>query len=94
MIMLFDKLMKMRPKDVLDEEVTRIVERSAILRLLTKHVNLWILQLETKRREIAELTRLSGFEGVQKEVETDKSLERRARKINKLLHGEEESGVL
>ena len=33
----------------LDDETTMMVERLAVLRIATKHINLWILQLEMKR---------------------------------------------
>ena len=38
----------MRAEDI-DEETTRIAERLVVLRLLTKHINLWMRQLEMKR---------------------------------------------
>ena len=33
----------------LDEETTRMVERMVVLRVATKHINIWIRQLEMKR---------------------------------------------
>ena len=38
-----------------DEETTRMVERIVVLRVATKHINLWKRQLEMKRKEICEL---------------------------------------
>ena len=37
---------------VLEEETIRIVETTVLLRLSTKHINLWVRQLEMKRKEI------------------------------------------
>ena len=37
----------------LDEETTRMTERLAVLRIATKHINLWTCQLEMKRNERA-----------------------------------------
>ena len=44
--------------DVLDKESFMAVERMVVLRLSTKHINLWTRQLETKRNEIRELAEL------------------------------------
>ena len=35
--------------EVLDEETIRMVEIIAVIRISTKHINLWIRQLEMKR---------------------------------------------
>ena len=51
----------------LDQETTREVERMVILRIATKHINLWIRQLEMKRKEIAELARLLEFVDMERE---------------------------
>ena len=61
--------------DVVDEEAARMVERIIFLRISTKHINLWMRQLEMKRREIGELAGLIGFDGVKTEVEKEKNLE-------------------
>ena len=61
--------------ETLDEETTRMVERVIVLRISTKHINLWMRQQEIKRREIGELARLIGFDGVKTEVEKEKDLE-------------------
>ena len=52
-----------------------MVERVVIVRLSTKHINIWIRQLEMKRGEILELAGLMGLEGVKAEVEKENSLE-------------------
>ena len=57
------------------DETTRMVERIVIMRVCTKHTNLWMRQLEMKRREIGELAGLIGFDGVKTEVEKEKNLE-------------------
>ena len=61
--------------DVVDEEAMMMVERIIVLRISTKHINLWMRQLEMKRREIGELAGLIGFDGVKTEVEKEKNLE-------------------
>ena len=55
------KVAEMINVDVVDEEATMMVKRIIVLRLSTKHINMWIRQLEMKRREIGELARLMGF---------------------------------
>lgn len=66
----------------LDRETIRMVERIVILRISTKLINLWIRQLEMKRKEVCELAGLMGFEVLKKEVETEKSLERWTRRCS------------
>ena len=61
--------------DSLDEDAIRMVERVVIVRLSTKHINIWMRQIEMKRSEILELAELMGLEGVKSEVEKEKSLE-------------------
>ena len=39
-------------EEVHDEDFTHMVERMTILRISTKHSNLWMRQLEMKRMEI------------------------------------------
>ena len=67
----------------LDEETTRMVKRIEIIPISTKHINLWMRQLELKRKEICELAGLMGFEDVKKEVETEMSLESWARRCTR-----------
>ena len=64
---LFVKLMTVLSVEDLDEETTRMVERMAVLRIATKHVNLWIRQLEMKRREVIELVGLMGLEEIRRD---------------------------
>ena len=74
--MLLEKLMKMANVEKLDEETTRMAERMVVLGVATKHINLWMRQLEMKRRKIIELAGLMKLEEVKNEVEKEKSLER------------------
>ena len=74
------KVGEMMSGEIPDEETTRMVERIIVLRLSTKHINLWTRQLEMKRREIGELAGLVGFDEVKMEVANEKSLERWARR--------------
>ena len=68
--------------EVLDEETARMVERMVVLRLSTKHINLWMRQLEMKRREMIELAGLMGLDAVKKEIEEEKNLERWAKRCS------------
>ena len=52
-----------------------IVERLAVLRIATKHINLWTRQFEMKRMEVSGLAGLMRLDGVKKEIENEKSLE-------------------
>ena len=78
--MLLVKTKKVVNAEDLDEETTRMVERMVVLRLTTKHINLWIRQLEVKRKEIGELAGLMKLNDVKEEIGNEKSLERWARK--------------
>ena len=49
---MMEKAMAMKNVEALDQETIRDVERIVILRVSTKHINLWIRQLEMKRAEI------------------------------------------
>ena len=53
--------------EVLDQETNLDVERMVILRIATKHINLWIRQLEMKRKEIAELAVLLKCDEIKKD---------------------------
>ena len=57
--------------DVLDKETTMTVERMLVLRLSTKHINLWTRQLETKRNEIRQLAELLRVDELKKEIEKE-----------------------
>ena len=78
--MLLEKTMKTMNGEELEEEPTRMVERMVVLRVATKHINLWTRQLEMKRREVSELAGLMKLEEVKNEVEREKSLERWAKR--------------
>ena len=76
----FEKMKRLLNSDEGDEETTMMVERLAILRISTKHVNIWIRQLEMKRKEMSELAGLMKLEEIKKEIVKEKSLERWARR--------------
>ena len=48
----------------LDEETTVMTKRLVVIRVSTKHINLWMRQLEMKRKEIYELAWLMGLETI------------------------------
>ena len=73
------KVMKMMKVEYLDHETTKMVERIVVLRIATKHINLWSRQLEMKRKEISELAGLMKNDDVKKEVEVEKNLEKWAK---------------
>ena len=50
-----ERLAEMVKVEELDEEMNMMVERLAVLRIATKHINLWSRQLEMKRMEVSEL---------------------------------------
>ena len=50
----------------LDEETTGLTERTVVLRISTKHINLWMRQLEMKMMEICELAGLMDLDEVKK----------------------------
>ena len=86
---------------VWDQEIARDVERMVILRVSAKHINLWIRQLEMKRKEICELAGLMGFDEVKKEIEAEKNLEKWAkrctnhftRRVKRMIFGETDNFV-
>ena len=77
---LLGRMMEMMRVESLDEETTKMIERLVVLRVSTKHINLWIRQLEIKRREICELAEMIAVEEIKKEIETEKNLERWAKR--------------
>ena len=77
--MLMEKVKQSMNVEMLDEETTRMVERIVVLRVATKHINLWTRQLEMKRKEMSELAGLVKLEDVKEEIERVKSLETWAR---------------
>ena len=60
--------MKSNNVEELDEETRRMEEGMAVLRVATKHINLWTSQLEMKRKEVPELAGLMKFDEVKKEI--------------------------
>ena len=52
MRMVNEKLEEFMDACVLGEETVRMAEESVLLRLSTKHINIWVRQLEMKRKEI------------------------------------------
>ena len=59
-----------------------MIERLVVVRISTKHINLWMRQLKMKRKEMQELAGLMELEGVQEEIEKEKSLERWAKRCS------------
>ena len=66
----------------LDEETARMIGRMVVLRVTTKHINLWARQLEMKRREICELAGLMMLDEVKKEIHNELSLQKWARRTS------------
>ena len=96
MLRMLVKGMVMMNEENVDEETIREVERMIVLRVSTKHINLWMRQLEMKRKEIGELAGLMGFGEIKKEVETEKDLEKWGKrstncftkKMKRMIYGE------
>ena len=68
---MFKKVMIALNVQDLDEETTRMVERMVVLRVATKHINIWIRQLEMKRKEMIELAGLMELEEVKSGPSSD-----------------------
>ena len=79
---LLEKIEEVMENEVGDQETKRMAERLVVLRISTKHINLWMRQLEMKRKEICELAGLMGLQEVKKEISEEKSLERWARRCS------------
>ena len=79
---LVDKLTRMLNVEDLDEEAIRMVERMTVLRISTKHINLWSRQLEMKRQDVSELAGMMNLGDVSKEIRDEKDLERWARRCS------------
>ena len=77
---LLERMKEMMRVESIDEETTKMIERLVVLRVSTKHINLWIRQLEIKRREICELAEMFAVEEIKKEIETKRNLERWAKR--------------
>ena len=69
-----EKTMAMMNVEVWDQEIARDVVRMVVLRVSTKHINLWISQLEMKRKDIRGQAGLMGFDEVKKGIEAEKNL--------------------
>ena len=96
MKMLAEKMMTKTKVDVLDDETIKNIVRMVVLRTSTKHINLWMRQLEMKRNELDELAEMLEFADIKREIESEKSLERWAKRctnsftknVKRLLFGE------
>ena len=73
---LSEKLKKLMNVESLNEETTRMLKRMVVLRISAKHINLWVRQLEMKRKEMSELAGLMRLDGIKEEIEREKSLEK------------------
>ena len=81
-VRLMEEAKKMMNDETLDEETTQMVERLIVLRIATKHINLWMRQLEMKKKEMCELAELLRLETVKNEIEAAKDLEKWGRRAN------------
>ena len=77
-----DKTTELMLVEELDHETSRMTEWLAVLRIATKHINLWTRQLEMKRKEMSELAGLMKLEEVKKEIVNEKSLEKWAKRCS------------
>ena len=77
---LLEKAAKALKVEDLDDETAIMVERLIVVRISTKHINLWMRQLEMKRKEMSELAGLMKLKEVKKEIESEKDLERWAKR--------------
>ena len=68
--------------DILDEETIGMTKRLVVIKISTKHINLWMRQLDMKRGEISKLAELMGFDDVKEEIKREKSLERWAKRCS------------
>ena len=78
--MFVEKLKTKMKVEALDEETIRMVGRIVVLRISTKHINLWMRQLEMKRHEMIELAGLMELEEIKKEIGEEKNLDRWAKR--------------
>ena len=58
MTVLLERMKEMMRVESLDNETAMMVKRLIVVRISTKHINLWMRQLEMKRKEIGELAGL------------------------------------
>ena len=77
-----EKIMSMGKVEAFDQETIRDVERMVIIRVSTKHINLWMRQLDMKRKEMCELAMLLEFVEVKKEIEAEKFLESWSKRVS------------
>ena len=77
---LLERMKEMMRVESIDEETTKMIERLVVLRVSTKHINLWIRLLEIKRREMCELAGMIAVEEIKKEIETERNQERWAKR--------------
>ena len=78
-----------------------MLEMFVVVRISTKHINLWMRHLEMKRDEMRELAWLMGFDEIKKEIEKEKDLEAWAKrtttfftkKVKRMLHEEIDNTV-
>ena len=71
---LLEEIKEMMNLDFLDEETALMTKRMGVIRISTKHINLWMRQLEMKRKAIGELAGPLKLDHIKQEVETVKSL--------------------
>ena len=69
---LCERVAEVMKVEALDEETIRMVERIVVLRVSTKHINIWARQLEMKRKEIGELAVFLNLKWAKEEIETEK----------------------
>ena len=62
--------------EALDEETIGMTKRLVVIRISTKHINLWMRQLDMKRGEICKLEGLIQLQEVKNEISEEKNLER------------------
>ena len=91
-----ERMMTTTKVDGLDAETIKNIERMVVLRISTKHINLWMRQLEMKRGEMSELAGLIGLDEIKREIESERSLETWAKRctnsftknVKRMLFGE------
>ena len=88
-----EKTKELKAVHSLDDETIRMVERMVIIRISTKHINLWIRQLEMKRKETGQQAVLMRNEEVKREIERRKSLEF-CKDVHKSLPQEDKENVV
>ena len=82
-----EKIMAMTKADELDDETIKNVERMVVLRISTKHINLWVRQLKMKRHEMSELAGLIGLDEIKRDCIREVS-RKMGQEMHQLLHKE------